>query len=103
ALLNAGVTPCVPAVGSVGASGDLAPLAHAALVLLGAGEARVAGECVTGAEALARSGLTPLELKAKEGLALINGTHMMAASAGLSCADVQRLFSAALVAAAMST
>ncbi len=102
ALLNAGVTPCVPAVGSVGASGDLAPLAHAALVLLGAGEARVAGECVTGAEALARSGLTPLELKAKEGLALINGTHMMAASAGLSCADVQRLFSAALVAAAMS-
>lgn len=102
ALLNAGVTPLVPAVGSVGASGDLAPLAHAALVLLGEGEARVEGERVSGLEALERAGLAPLRLDAKEGLALINGTHLMAASAALSLADIERVFSAALTAAAMS-
>lgn len=101
-LLNAGVTPLVPSVGSVGASGDLAPLAHAALVLLGEGEARYAGRCMSGAEALEVAGLAPLELEAKEGLALINGTHLMAASAALSLADIDRVFAAALVAAAMS-
>lgn len=102
ALLNSGVTPVVPSVGSVGASGDLAPLAHAALVLIGAGEARCDGESLTGPEALARAGITPLELEAKEGLALINGTHLMSASAALALADVENVFSAALVAAAMS-
>lgn len=101
-LLNAGVTPRVPSVGSVGASGDLAPLAHAALVLLGEGEAWVGGELVTGREALARVNLAPLELEAKEGLALINGTHLMAASAALLLEDLERLLRAAFCAAAMS-
>jgi len=102
ALLNAGVTPIVPSAGSVGASGDLAPLAHAALVLIGEGEANLRGERLPGRTALERAGLVPLELEAKEGLALINGTHLMAASAALSLMDVERVFSAALVAAAMS-
>jgi histidine ammonia-lyase len=101
-LLNGGVSPRVPSVGSVGASGDLAPLAHAALVLLGEGEAWVGGELVTGREALARVGLAPLELEAKEGLALINGTHLMASSAALLLEDLERLLRAAFCAAAMS-
>ncbi len=102
ALLNAGITPRVPSVGSVGASGDLAPLAHAALVLLGEGEAQVGGELLSGREALARAGLAPLELEAKEGLALINGTHLMAASAALVLHDLERVMRAAVCAAAMS-
>jgi histidine ammonia-lyase len=101
-LLNAGVTPIVPSVGSVGASGDLAPLAHAALVLLGEGEASVAGERMSGRAALSRAGLAPLVLEAKEGLALVNGTHLMAASGALALCDAERLFSAALCAAALS-
>jgi len=101
-LLNAGVTPCVPSVGSVGASGDLAPLAHAALVLLGEGEASVDGAVLSGRDALARLGLAPLELEAKEGLALINGTHLMAASAALLLDDLERVQKAAFCAAAMS-
>ena len=102
ALLNAGLTPLVPERGSVGASGDLAPLAHAALVLLGEGSARSLGETLSGADALARLGLEPLVLEAKEGLALINGTHLMAALGALVLADAERLFAAALCAAAMS-
>ncbi len=102
ALLNAGVTPVVPALGSVGASGDLAPLAHAALVLLGEGEANVDGQRITGAEALARVGVEPLLLEAKEGLALINGTHLMTAQAALFLVDAERWFAAALAAAALS-
>jgi histidine ammonia-lyase len=101
-LLNAGVTPAVPSVGSVGASGDLAPLAHAALVLIGDGEATHLGQRLSGAEALRAAGLEPLQLEAKEGLALINGTHLMAAIGALVLADVERLFAAALCAAAMS-
>jgi histidine ammonia-lyase len=101
-LLDAGVTPVVPSVGSVGASGDLAPLAHAALVLIGEGEATCDGRIIGGAEALARAGLPPLVLEAKEGLALINGTHMMAGAAALVLADLDRVWSAALAAAAMS-
>jgi histidine ammonia-lyase len=101
-LLNAGVTPVVPAVGSVGAWGDLAPLAHAALVLIGEGEADFQGQRLTGIQALRAAGLEPIELGAKEGLALINGTHMMAALATLVLADVNRLFPAALCGAAMS-
>jgi histidine ammonia-lyase len=101
-LLNHGITPVVPSVGSVGASGDLAPLAHAALVLLGEGEARLAGRTVPGGEALRAAGVGPLALEAKEGLALINGTHLMAATGALLLADVERLFAAALCAAAMS-
>lgn len=102
ALLNSGVTPLVPAVGSVGASGDLAPLAHAALVLLGEGEATRDGRRLTGAQALQELGLPSLVLEAKEGLALINGTHLMAAQGALFFADVERLQRAALAASAMS-
>ena len=102
ALLNAGVTPVVPERGSVGASGDLAPLAHAALVLLGEGEAWHNGGRISGRDALGRAGLAPLTLEAKEGLALINGTHLMAALGALAHCDAERVFSAALCAAAMS-
>jgi histidine ammonia-lyase len=102
ALLNSPATALVPSVGSVGASGDLAPLAHAALLLLGEGEARAGAELLSGAEVLRRAGLEPLELEAKEGLALINGTHLMAAQAALVLHDFERVFAAALCAAAMS-
>jgi histidine ammonia-lyase len=102
-LLNAGVTPVVPMRGSVGASGDLAPLAHLSLVLLGEGEAWHAGERLPGAEALRRAGLTPIALGAKEGLALINGTHVMLACGVLALHDAWLLLRAAEVAAAAST
>ncbi len=86
-LLNAGVVPVIPAQGSVGSSGDLAPLAHLALLLVGEGEALLQGERLSGAEALAELGLEPLKLAPKEGLALINGTQV---SLGLGfCAFVQ--------------
>ncbi|MBL0922660.1 MAG: histidine ammonia-lyase [Phycisphaerales bacterium] len=102
-MLNAGITPVVPESGSVGASGDLAPLSHAALVLIGGGEATLAdGGRVAGGGALRGAGLRPVELGAKEGLALINGTHLMAAQGALLAADVERVFGAALAAAAMS-
>lgn len=104
-LLNGGVTPIVPSRGSVGASGDLAPLAHLALVLLGEGEAwhrEHPGRRFTGADALAAAGLRPIELEAKEGLALINGTHLMAAIGALAIADTDRLVTAAISAAAMA-
>src|SRR4051812_5033806 len=101
-LLERGVTPVVPAKGSVGSSGDLAPLAHLALVLIGEGEATVGGERLPGGEALARAGLDPVELSAKEGLALINGTHLMAAAGGLAVREAQRLVDAAIPAVALS-
>src|SRR4051812_32989451 len=78
-LLNAGVTPVVPSQGSVGASGDLAPLAHIALVLIGEGEAEYRGEILDGAEALRRAGIEPFDLHPKEGISLINGTQAMLA------------------------
>jgi histidine ammonia-lyase len=103
ALLNAGVTPVVPESGSVGASGDLAPLAHAVLVLMGEGEAfDPAGRRTPAAQALRAAGLAPITLEAKEGLALINGTHLMAARLTLLCHDLERLLAAALTACAMS-
>ncbi|MEM6957931.1 MAG: histidine ammonia-lyase [Myxococcota bacterium] len=106
ALLRADVLPRVPAQGSVGASGDLAPLAHLALVLIGEGEADVpSGEGhrrVPGREALAAAGLEPLRLEAKEGLALINGTQLMLAVGGLSILRAERLCGAADVIGAMS-
>lgn len=86
ALLKRDVLPVVPEQGSVGASGDLAPLSHLALVLIGEGEADVDGERIGGAEALKRAGLLPLVLRAKEGLALINGTQFTAAVATLALA-----------------
>lgn len=101
-LLNRGVTPVVPSRGSVGASGDLAPLAHASLVLLGEGEAVVDGKTVSGADALAAASLEPIVPEAKEGLALINGTHLMCAIGTLALCDVRRLADAAVAAAAMA-
>ncbi|MDI3299275.1 MAG: histidine ammonia-lyase [Bacillota bacterium] len=90
-LLEAGVHPRVPEQGSVGASGDLAPLAHAALVLIGEGEAELGGELLPGGEALRRAGLEPFTLEAKEGLALINGTQLMEALGLLGWLGARRL------------
>lgn len=102
ALLNAGVTPRVPSRGSVGASGDLAPLAHLALVLVGEGECLGARGPVPGAEALARAGLAPVTLAAKEGLALINGTQASTGVLALTVLSAARLARAADLAAALS-
>ena len=101
-MLNAEVTPVVPMRGSVGASGDLAPLAHLSLALIGEGEAWHAGKRLPGAEALRRAGLAPIHLEAKEGLALINGTHVMEACGALAILDAWRLLRAAEVAVAAS-
>jgi histidine ammonia-lyase len=101
-LLNRGVHPVIPEQGSVGASGDLAPLAHLALVLIGEGEAEYRGQPLRGAEALARAGLTPLSLKAKEGLALINGTCGLTGIGALALARAERLLTLADLAAAMT-
>jgi histidine ammonia-lyase len=101
-LLNHGVHPVIPEQGSVGASGDLAPLSHLALVLLGEGEARYRDEVVPGAEALRGAGLAPLRLQAKEGLALNNGTQFMAGIGALLLLGAERLVGAAEVAGAMS-
>jgi len=103
AMLNADVTPRVPAQGSVGASGDLAPLAHLALGLIGEGEAIEAdGRTISGAAALTRAGLEPIELAAKEGLALINGTQYMTAIGALALSDAAELATIADVAGATS-
>src|SRR6478609_9412459 len=83
-LLQRDVVPVVPSRGSVGSSGDLAPLAHLALVLIGEGEAFWEGERMSGGDALRRAGLEPVVLAEKEGLALINGTHLMASCGGLA-------------------
>jgi histidine ammonia-lyase len=102
ALLERGVTPVVPSKGSVGSSGDLAPLAHLGLVLIGEGTATVGGETLPGRAALARAGLEPIVLGPKEGLAIINGTHLMAAAGALAVRDARRLLDAATVAVALS-
>jgi histidine ammonia-lyase len=101
-MLERGVTPVVPSVGSLGASGDLAPLAHMTLTLIGEGEAFFRGELLPSAVALERAGLKPIELGAKEGLALVNGTQVMTAIAALSVVRAQRLAAAADVIGAMS-
>ena len=102
ALINRGVHPVVPSKGSLGVSGDLAPLAHASLVLIGEGEAFYRGERIPGAEALQRAGLLPIKLGAKEGLALINGTAVMAAIGALVTWRAERLTRLADIAGAMS-
>jgi histidine ammonia-lyase len=102
ALISAGVHPVVPSRGSVGASGDLAPLAHLALVLIGEGEAFSGNGRVSGAEALAKAGLSPVVLGPKEGLALINGTQASTAVLALALVGAERLARAADQAAALS-
>jgi histidine ammonia-lyase len=101
-LLDRGVVPVVPSRGSVGSSGDLAPLAHLGLVLVGEGEATFEGEPRSGDEALRAAGLEPIRLTAKEGLALINGTHLMAAVGSLAVSDAGRVLNAATTACALS-
>ena len=100
--LNRGVLPLVPARGSVGASGDLAPLAHLALPLVGEGEALVEGELLPGADALERAGLEPIRLASKEGLSLVNGTQFMAAMGALGVVRARRLARTADLACALS-
>jgi histidine ammonia-lyase len=103
AMLTAGVLPVIPAQGSVGASGDLAPLAHMAAVMIGAGEAFHQGERMAGGEALARAGLNPSSLGPKEGLALINGTQFSTALALAGLFEAERALQAAIVTGALST
>src|SRR5687768_13102010 len=100
--LNRCVLPRVPSRGSVGASGDLAPLAHLALPLVGEGQAWFDGELLGGGEALARAGLEPVRLGAKEGLSLVNGTQFMAAIGALGLVRARRLAHAADLACAQS-
>jgi histidine ammonia-lyase len=102
ACLNGGLVPHVPSRGSVGASGDLAPLAHLALPLVGEGEAWIRGQRLSGGEALAQLGLRPTRLEAKEGLSLVNGTQFMAAFGALGLVRARRLARAADVACALS-
>ena len=102
ALVNAGISPCIPAKGSVGASGDLAPLAHMTLALMGEGEVRVNGDIVPAAEGLRRAGLQPMLLAAKEGLALLNGTQVSTALALRALFEAEDIFAAALVTGALS-
>ncbi|HJO99840.1 MAG: histidine ammonia-lyase [Acidimicrobiales bacterium] len=101
-LINAGITPIVPEHGSLGASGDLAPLAHAALTLIGEGSVEVDGAVLSAAEALAGAGLSPLTLADKEGLALTNGTDGILGMLCLACHDARQLLAQADVAAAMT-
>jgi len=102
-MLAKGVTPIVPSQGSVGASGDLAPLAHMAAVLMGAGEAEFEDAVMPGAQALAKAGLAPIELGPKEGLALINGTQFSTAFALAGLFGAWRAAQTALVTSALST
>ena len=102
AMLNHGIHPVIPSQGSVGASGDLAPLAHMALALIGEGKVEFGDALLPAAGALAEVGLTPVTLEAKEGLALINGTQAMTAIGALTVFDALELATAADIAAAMS-
>lgn len=103
AMLGKGLVPVIPCQGSVGASGDLAPLSHLAATMIGVGEIVVEGETLPAAEALAKAGLEPLGLGAKEGLALLNGTQFSCANALAGLFQAEDLFRAALVTGALST
>lgn len=103
ALVNAEVYPCIPAKGSVGASGDLAPLAHMSLLLLGEGQARWRGEWLPAAGALSKAGLQPITLAAKEGLALLNGTQASTAFALRGLFEAEDLYASATVCGALTT
>ena len=100
-MLNAGVIPVIPEKGSLGASGDLAPLSHMVLPMLGLGEAYLHGELLSGAEAMKRAGVTPITLTSKEGLALINGTQVMTGVGALTVYDALNLLKVCDIAAAM--
>ena len=105
-LLNAGITPAVPEIGSLGASGDLAPLAHAALVLTGGGwvlDEENGNQPKDGARALAAAGIKPVALQAKEGLALLNGTDGMLSHHCLAQSDLEILVKSVDIACAMTT
>jgi histidine ammonia-lyase len=102
ALLNARIHPVVPSQGSLGASGDLAPLAHLALPLVGLGQVELDGEIVPAGQALEARGIPPLDLEPKEAVALINGTQIMAALATLALLDAERLLESAIGVAALS-
>ena len=102
AMLNAGIYPLLPSQGSVGASGDLAPLAHMTLALLGEGQVRCEGQILAAREALHKAGITPLVLEAKEGLAMLNGTQVSTALALAGLFETLTNFKAALLAGAMS-
>jgi len=101
-MINKGVHPIIPEKGSVGASGDLAPLSHMALVMIGEGEAEYKGERTSGKEAIRKAGVHPVELDSKEGIALNNGTQMMTAIAVLALHDAERLVKTAEIAASLS-
>jgi histidine ammonia-lyase len=101
-LLNYGITPVIPSRGSVGASGDLAPLAHMALTLIGEGEAEYAGEVRPSLDCLRAVGLEPLRLQAKEGISLLNGTQAMLSIACLQLHELEKLFTAAQFSAALT-
>ena len=101
-MLNCGITPMVPEKGSVGASGDLCPLAHLSLVLIGMGDAFYKGARMSGARALKKCGLTPVELESGEGLALINGTQVMTGIGGLAVYDALELCKLIDIAASIS-
>jgi histidine ammonia-lyase len=103
AMLARGLTPVVPAQGSVGASGDLAPLAHMAAAMIGVGDARVGDRLAPAAAALAEVGLEPIALEPKEGLALLNGTQFSTANALIGLFEAETLFRSALVTGAMAT
>jgi histidine ammonia-lyase len=102
ALANHGVSPCIPGKGSVGASGDLAPLAHLSLTLIGQGEVQIDGAIRPAQEGLAKAGIKALALEAKEGLALLNGTQVSTALALRALFDIEDVFAAAVVAGALS-
>lgn len=103
AMLAQGLTPVIPAQGSVGASGDLAPLSHMAVTMIGLGEVFFEGERMPTGAAFARAGLVPIELAAKEGLALLNGTQFSTANALAGLFETETLFQSALVTGALST
>jgi histidine ammonia-lyase len=103
AMLERGLLPVVPSQGSVGASGDLAPLSHMTAAMIGVGQVTFANETMPATDGLARAGLQPLTLGAKEGLALLNGTQFSAAYAIAGLSEAERLFQAALVTGALST
>jgi len=101
-MINKGVHPVIPEKGSVGASGDLAPLSHMTLVMMGEGEAKYKGKIMSGKEAMEKARISPVKLDSKEGLALINGTQVMTATGLLALYDAERLIKTAEIATAMS-